>query len=259
MIKNINQKRIKSVAFVPARSGSKRIPGKNIRLLGKHPLIAYSIRSAIDSGVFDSVVCATDCQLYADIAKYYGAEVPFLRPSEISNDRSPDFEWVELYLSRLSDMDRNYEIFSILRPTSPFRRPKTIVRAWQKFISDCNADSLRAVRKTNQHPGKMWMIRSNRMHPLLPFLSNGTPWHSCQSAALPEVFIQDASLEISWTRNVFTHHTIAGEAILPFQSEGIEGFDINEAEDWVLAEHYLDKDPALLPIINLAPFNNLVY
>ena len=77
----------RSVAFIPARSGSKRIPHKNIRELNGHPVLAYSIRAAIDSGVFDSVICATDSEVYADAARHYGADVPLLRPSEISGDK----------------------------------------------------------------------------------------------------------------------------------------------------------------------------
>ena len=91
----------RSVAFIPARSGSKRITDKNIKLLNGHPLMAYSIRAAIDSNVFDTVICATDCEEYADIAKFYGAKVPFLRPESISGDKSPDIEWVKLMLNTL--------------------------------------------------------------------------------------------------------------------------------------------------------------
>ena len=78
----------KVVAFIPARSGSKRVPNKNIRTLSGHPMLAYTIRAAIDSGVFDAVICATDSELYADVARHYGAEVPFLRSAEISSDKS---------------------------------------------------------------------------------------------------------------------------------------------------------------------------
>ena len=84
----------KSVAFIPARSGSKRVPNKNIKLLGGHPMLAYTIQAAVDSGIFDAVICATDSEQYADIARHYGAEVPFLRSAAISGDKSPDVEWV---------------------------------------------------------------------------------------------------------------------------------------------------------------------
>ncbi len=245
----------KIVALIPARSGSKRVPNKNIKKLGEHPVLAYTIRAAIDSGVFDDVICATDDPLYADIARYYGAEVPFLRPQDISGDKSPDIEWVVWMLKHLSAQGRSYDIFSILRPTSPFRQPETIRRAWDTFRNDESADSLRAVEKCKQHPGKMWVIRGKRMLPLMPFTNNNAPWHSSQYAALPEVYSQDASLEIAWSCIALEQNTIAGETIIPFVSQGLEGFDINEPEDWLLAEHYLAEGKTQLPVVSLPPFH----
>jgi N-acylneuraminate cytidylyltransferase len=245
----------RAVAFIPARSGSKRLPNKNIRPLGGHPMLAYSVRAAIDSGVFDSVICATDSELYADVARHYGAEVPFLRAAEISGDKSPDIEWVVWMLNKLRESGREFEVFSILRPTSPFRLPETIRRAWSLFTEDPRADSLRAIEKCKQHPGKMWVIRGKRMLPLLPFNNGSTPWHSSQFAALPEIFAQDASLEIAWSRVPLEQNNIAGEAIIPFVSQGYEGFDINELEDWWMAERLLDTQSAILPNISIQPYN----
>jgi CMP-N,N'-diacetyllegionaminic acid synthase len=244
----------KKVAFIPARSGSKRVPNKNIKPLAGHPMLAYTVCAAIESGVYDAVICATDSPLYADVARHYGAEVPFLRSSEISGDKSPDIEWVLWMLLQLKALGRDYEIYSILRPTSPFRLPSTIRRAWQAFSEDANADSLRAIEACKQHPGKMWVVRGKRMLPVMPFILNGTPWHSSQYASLPEIYAQDASLEIAWSRIALEHNTISGEAIIPFISEGLEGFDINEPEDWFLAEHYLSQGQATLPAISHSPF-----
>ena len=247
----------KSVAFIPARSGSKRVPNKNIRPLGHHPMLAYTVRAAIYSGVFDAVICATDSEQYAAVARHYGAEVPFLRSAEISGDKSPDIEWVVWMLQSLRTQGRDYEVFSILRPTNPFRLPETIQRAWSAFCADPGADSLRAVEKCKQHPGKMWVIRGQRMLPVMPFASGGAPWHSSQYSALPEIYAQDASLEIAWSRIALDNNTIAGEAIIPFVSQGLEGYDINEPEDWLLAEHYLSQGEARLPVISHAPFTNI--
>jgi CMP-N,N'-diacetyllegionaminic acid synthase len=244
----------RAVAFIPARAGSKRIPNKNIKPLAGHPLLAYTVRAAIDSGVFDAVICATDSQLYADVARHYGAEVPFLRPTEISGDKSPDIEWVVWALNVLKAQGRDYPIFSILRPTSPFRLPQTIERAWQAFSRDAAADSLRAVAKCKQHPGKMWVLRGERMLPVMPFANGATAWHSSQYAALPEIYVQDASLEIAWSRVPLERHSIAGEAIIPFVSQGLEGFDVNEPEDWLLAEHYLATGEARLPVVGHTPY-----
>ncbi len=244
----------KVVAFIPARSGSKRVPNKNIRQLDGHPMLAYTVRAALDSGVFSAVICATDSELYADVARHYGAEVPFLRSADISGDKSPDIEWVDWLLRSLQESGRDFDAFSILRPTSPFRHPTTIRRAWDTFLADPGADSLRAVEKCRQHPGKMWVIRGSRMLPLMPFAQNGTPWHSSQYGSLPEVYAQDASLEIAWTRIPLEQKSIAGQSIIPFISQGLEGFDINEPEDWTLAEIYLRNGQATLPQISIPAY-----
>jgi len=245
---------MKAVAFIPARSGSKRIPDKNIIPLAGHPMLAYTVQAAIDSEIFDSVICATDSDLYAAIAMHYGAEVPFLRSADISADKSADIEWVLWALQQLDAVGRQYETFSILRPTNPFRLASTIRRAWEAFKADPKADSLRAVEKCKQHPGKMWMVRRGRMLPILPFSINETPWHSSQYASLPDVYLQNASLEIAWTQTVLQRGSIAGEAVIPFISDGFEGFDINEPDDLILAENYLAKGRANLPKINTRSF-----
>jgi N-acylneuraminate cytidylyltransferase len=89
----------------------------------------------------------------------------------------------------------------------------------------------------------------------MPFTIGSTPWHSSQYAALPEIYAQDASLEIAWSRIALEQNTIAGEAIIPFISQGLEGLDINEPEDLLLAEHYLAKGEAHLPEIRLTPYS----
>lgn len=245
---------MKSVAFIPARSGSKRIPDKNIRKLGDHPLLAYSVVSALESGIFDKVICATDSQKYADIACYYGAEVPFLRNSSISDDKSPDIEWVEAMVKYLDINSQQFDVFSILRPTSPFRKPETIRRAFDQFFSAKNIDSIRAVEKCSQHPGKMWVIRGGLMQPLFPITPEDQPWHSSQYAALPEVFVQNASLEIAWTRVVKETRTIAGSVVAPFLTSEEEGLDVNTEFDWWRAERLLSSGKATLPLISIKPF-----
>src|SRR5688572_7264244 len=124
------------VALIPARAGSKRVPDKNVRPLAGHPLIAYSIAAARQSGVFAAVVVSTDSERYADLVKHYGAEAPYPRPPEMAGDFSPDIEWVSHTLERLRAEGRRFDCFSILRPTSPFRHARTIVRAWRQFSGE---------------------------------------------------------------------------------------------------------------------------
>lgn len=241
---------VRVVALVPARGGSKRVPGKNIRELGGHPAIAYTIGAALGSGVFADVIVSTDEERTADIARHYGAEVPCLRPEELARDTSPDIEWVEHMLKELSGRGRSYDAFSILRPTSPFRQPRTIQRAWETFAPRRDADSLRAVERCRQHPGKMWVIDGTLMRPLLEGGPVNPPWHSTPYQALPPVYAQNASLEIAWTATVERTHTIAGEKIVPFVTEGYEGFDINDTHDWWLAEELVRRGEAALPAIH---------
>lgn len=237
------------VALIPARSGSKRVADKNIRPLAGKPVIAYTICAARQSEIFSAIVVSTDSQRYAEISRQYGAEAPFLRPAKMSGDVSPDIEWIEHALVQLREQGREFDCFSILRPTSPFRLPETIRRAWKEFLSQDGVDSLRAVEKCRDHPGKMWVIRGKRMYPLLPIGPAELPWHSTPYQALPEVYSQNASLEIAWTRVVWKGRTIAGEVIMPFFTEGYEGFDVNRPYDWQLAEELVKTGQAQLPEI----------
>lgn len=244
-----------SVAFVPARSGSKRVVHKNIMRLNGHPAMAYTIAAARASGVFADVVLCTDDPLYAEIGEYYGASVPLLRPAEISTSTSSDIEWVIFMLNRLAEMGLDYELFSILRPTNPFRRAATIAKAFDMLLSAPGADSLRAVSPVSEHPGKMWVVRGSFMFPLLPLSPPESPWHSQQMPSLPRVYKQNASLEIAWTRVARADPpTIAGNAILPFFSEGQDGFDINVPEDLAEAEALIAGGKTELPPIGVAPF-----
>lgn len=242
------------VALIPARSGSKRVSGKNVRRLGGHPLLAYTIAAARASGRFARVVVSTDSEQYGRIAAHYGADVPFLRPEALAGDLSPDIEWVEFTLATLAQQGERYEAFSILRPTSPFRQAATIERAFRQFRDDTGVDSLRAVEKCRQHPGKMWVLRGQRLMPLLPFANGAHPWHSSQYQALPSIYVQNGSLEIAWTRVVTDSGTIAGEVIAPFLTDGYEGYDINRPEDWQTAEDLVASGAAALPEVIAAPY-----
>ena len=222
-----------AVALVPARSGSQRVPGKNVLPLAGHPLIAYSIAGAQDAGIFTAVVVSTDSEEIAEVARAYGAAVPGLRPAEMSTATSPDVDWV-VHVMR----DRDEGAFAILRPTSPFRTAATIRRAWAQFeaLGD-RVDSLRAVELVKQHPGKMWLVEGDLMRPLLEQGAGEVPFHSTQYAALPTVYVQNSSLELAW-RGVLdgSRPTIAGERVAPFLTEGLEGLSIDYPEDFERAE-----------------------
>ena len=123
---------MKILAVIPARSGSERVKNKNIRLLNNHPIISYSIISAKSTGIFDRVVVSTDSKTIKDIASYYGADVPFLRPKNISTSKSIDYEWIIHALDKKVKKIYNeeYDYLAILRPTTPQRSSKSILQAF---------------------------------------------------------------------------------------------------------------------------------
>lgn len=235
----------RAVALVPARSGSVRVPGKNLLPLAGHPLIAYAIAAARESGVFDAVVVSTDSEETAEVARRYGGEVPGLRPPELATATSPDVDWV-VHVMR----EREEEAFAILRPTSPFRTASTIRRAWNRFVElGDRIDSLRAVELVKQHPGKMWLVEDELMRPLLDQGEGEVPYHSTQYAALPQVWVQNSSLEIAWSHVLATSPpTIAGERVAPFFTEGDEGFSIDYLEDVERAERAAAEGAVTLPV-----------
>lgn len=247
------------IALIPARSSSKRIIDKNIKKLVGHPLLAYTISSAIDSEIFTRVIVSTDSPHYAEISQYYGAEVPFLRPKEFATSTSPDIEWLHFTLEKLQDKQNGKieDCFALLRPTSPARTSKTIKRAWKLFLDDGKADSLRAVEICSQHPAKMWLIdeKKNRMHPVMVNPDKkDTPWHSQQYPSLPKVYTQNACLEIAWTRLPLEQYSISGDTIMPFFTNESEGFDLNFEEDWIIGEKMLKEGKLILPKVKLPPY-----
>ena len=237
-----------AVAFVPARSGSERVPGKNVRPLAGHPLLAYAIETALQSGVFDRVVVSTDSDEIADVARWYGADVPFLRPVEFATSTSPDIEWLRFTIEQL---DRSYDLFALIRATNPFRGPSAVARGLEQFLATPEADSLRAVELVKQHPGKMWVLEEGgrTMRPLLDQTHLDVAWHAGQYPSLPEVYVQNSALEIAWTRVVTELGTREGRVVAPFLTHGHEGFNVDDEEDLARAERLLASGAATLPSV----------
>jgi CMP-N-acetylneuraminic acid synthetase len=243
----------RAVALVPARSGSERVPHKNVRPLAGHPLLAYAIETALQSGVFERVVVSTDAEEIAAVARWYGADVPFLRPSEYATSTSPDIEWLAFTLERLEEP---YDLFVIVRATNPFRGPAAVRRGLEQLLATPEADSLRAVELVKQHPGKMWVLAEDgrTMQPLLDQSHLEVAWHAGQYQALPPVYVQNSALEIAWTRVVAETGTREGRAVAPFLTEGYEGFNVDDEEDWERAERLVASGAASLPAVARPPY-----
>jgi len=221
------------IALIPARSGSKRILGKNIKSFGGHPLMAHTIAAARRSGLFQRIVVSSDSDEYLRIAEEYGADT-HKRLVQHAGDRSPDIDWV-FHVARQEWEESSFDAFAILRPTAPFRSAASIRRAWD-ILRTGQADSVRAVRPVAEHPAKMWVIQDDYLLPLLPYKQGEAPWHSNQKSVLPIVYVQTAGLEFAWSNTLWRHHSISGSRVLPIILQPPEDLDLNTQQDWAYAE-----------------------
>ena len=249
------------VALIPARAGSQRVPHKNTRRLAGHPLLAYTLAAARQSGVFDEGVwVSSNDETALHIATDAGVHVmSCLAKPWLHTDRGRDIEWVRDALCVIRLTPARPDAFAILRPTSPFRTAETLQRAAAQFRRiGARGDSLRAMRRVREHPGKMWWrgaesgdrFSLDSVYPVCPHAHrDGTPWHSSPTQSLPAVYVQTSSLELAWTR-VVDAGTIAGTCVWPFVCEGLDGFAIDTEADWAEAERIAAWRPDLLPRVD---------
>jgi len=231
------------LAIIPARGGSKSIPHKNIRNLGGHPLIAYSIAAGLAARSITRLMVSTDDDEIARVAREYGAEVPFLRPAEHSQDNTPDLpvfkhaiEWLQEYESYQPD------IVVQLRPTSPFRRVHQIDDSVRLLIDHPEADAVRTVCVPFQNPFKMWRIAGEGwMQPLGWDLGVVYEPYNQPRQALPEVFWQTGYVDACRISTITKKNSMTGEHILPLVIDPGDWIDIDSPDDWRRAERLLEN------------------
>lgn len=142
---------MKNIAIIPARSGSKGLPNKNIRELNGKPLLSYSIRAAKDSKIFDCVHVSTDSREYAEVACNYGADVPFLRSGETSTDQADSWRVVREVLRKYGEMGKTFDMVTLLQPTSPLRTAQDIRKAYD-FFKEKTAEAVVSVCEMEHSP-----------------------------------------------------------------------------------------------------------
>lgn len=204
------------LALIPARGGSISIPRKNLLVLAGKPLIVYSIEQALASRHITRTVVSTDDEEIARVAQDHGAEVPFMRPSELAQDLSPDLDVFRHALTTLGESE-SYTCDCVvhLRPTGPVRQVSRIDEAIELFLRSPDADSLRSVTSPAQSPFKMWRVEQGYLEPLLSIDGNAEP-HSMPRQSLPGVFWQNGYVDIVRPRTVLGLGMMAGHRILQF-------------------------------------------
>lgn len=208
------------LALIPARGGSKSVPRKNIiSLLGK-PMIAWSIGHALEARHITRVIVSTDDAEIAEIARAYGAEVPFLRPTEISGDFASDFEFHKHALDWL-DCNEGYVPSMVvnLRPTPPARSPELIDKAIELFMDHPEMDSLRSVQLAHESPYKMWTIDADGRLSVVATLKGIVEPYNQPRQKLPLVYWQNGYIDITRPRVIHNQNSTTGRHILPFIME----------------------------------------
>ncbi|MCL2633235.1 MAG: acylneuraminate cytidylyltransferase family protein [Oscillospiraceae bacterium] len=226
------------LAIIPARSGSKGVIDKNIRLCNCKPLLAYSIEHALKANSVNRVIVSTDSEHYADIARMHGAEVPFIRPPDISGDYSLDIEVFEHCLKFLKN-NKNYipDICVHLRPTHPVREPYMIDEMVQLLLDNPEWDSVRSVSLSPITPYKMWNFEKNGV--LSPIVScDIKEAYNAPRQILPKTYIQNACIDVVRSSVILEKSSMTGGIIGGYVQKA--DFDIDTESEFLKAELYLE-------------------
>lgn len=235
----------KIVAIIPARGGSKGVPGKNIKFLGGHPLIAYSILASRLCDKIDRTIVSTDSEEIADIARKYGAEVPFMRPSGISKDTSGDIEFVEHAINWFKENEKSVPEYLVhIRPTTPLREPDLIGRAISNIMMDGQATSLRSVHELNEAPEKMFRIdQEGYLTGLFP--DDPRPeYHNLPRQTFPPAYHPNGYVDIIRSEYVTKNKRLHGPKIFGFVTPHVT--EVDTAEDFEYLEYEIAKRPSPL-------------
>ncbi|MGB8454207.1 MAG: acylneuraminate cytidylyltransferase family protein [Anaerocolumna sp.] len=224
------------VAIIPARSGSKSVPNKNIRLLAGKPMLAYSIEHAQKSKYINRIILSTDSKEYADIGLKYGAEVPFIRPKEYAQDESLDFDVFYHCLDYLL-REENYfpDIVVQLRPTYPIRNIDDIDNMIELLINNSEADSVRSIAPAKELVYKMWVKDEQGF--IKPILNDIPEAYNMPRQKLPLIYYQNACIDVIRGNTIWEKHSMTGSCILGYEMN--KNYDIDSEEEFKRAELYV--------------------
>lgn len=240
-------KKNKVIAIIPARGGSKSIPGKNIKLLNGVPLIAYSIQACLDCDLVDRVIVSTDDPEIASIGIDWGAEVPFFRPTHLAADHTLDFP-VMKHAVRWLEREEGYQADIVLqvRPTSPFRPGNLIKQGIRQLLKNKQADSLRTVTNSGENPYKMWTFDKNRV--MQPLLASELPEpYNMPRQKLPKTYWQTGHLEVIRYQTIMEKGSLTGDTIIPLLVPRDYAVDLDNLLQWQFAEFLMQQGN--LPIV----------
>lgn len=227
---------MKNIAIIPARSGSKGLKDKNIKLLNGKPLLAYSIETAIKSKCFDTVFVSTDSKKYAEIAKKYGAEVPFLRSKKNSSDKASAWDAIKETLDNYKAIGKKYDTFMYLQPTSPLRETKDIKNAY-KLYRDLKANSIVSVCEANTSPLYCYHLpKDNNLSKVLNIKNENKRRQDTGS-----YYTMNGSIYLANVKNFLKTNDIYKNKCYAYIMDKKSSIDIDDKLDFIYAEGVINK------------------
>lgn len=227
--------------IIPARGGSRGIPDKNLTSLISKPLIAYSIEVARKVSRNPRILVSTDSERIGRIAKRYGAEAPFLRPPELAQDHSTDLDWALHLISWLRENESKIpETMILLRPTTPIRDPKVLIKAIETFESRPLATSLRSVHMISESPYKMFQLNDDilngdsYLHPYFQIqdtkdtVMESKEFYNLPRQNFPDAYVANGYIDILRSKIIEDTKTMYGDKILGFETERVIELDTLE-------------------------------
>lgn len=228
------------VAIIPARSGSKGVPGKNIKKMNGKPLISYTIEASLKANLINRTIVSTDDNNIAHVSKDFGAEVPFMRPVDLALDHVLDFPVIRHTLNYLKKIEKSQpEIIVYLRPTMPTRTSHEIDEVVNLLLQKEKTDCIRTTRPVPYPP--FWMKKINSSGYLEPYDEHVFSFSSKRRQDLPKVVMCDGYVDAARVESVLREKIFPPSNTSAFFRENIPFFDIDTPEDWELCEYYMNK------------------
>lgn len=235
--------KLRILGVITARGGSKGIPGKNIRpMLGK-PLIAYTIEAAIESGALDKIILSTDSEEIAQVARQYGCEVPFMRPAELAEDKTPHLPVTQHAVQWMQE-NENYtpDYVMILQPTAPLREAADITAAVELLLQK-NVDSVVSVCAVSEHYNPHWQMNVDEQGNMSIFTGEDFAHIVTRRQELPKTYMRNGSVYVFKTGLLFDtkNPSFYGNTVAAHIMDERKSINIDTLADWEIVERELKK------------------
>ena len=231
----------KIIALIPARSGSKGVPNKNLRPLCGRPLLEWSIAACLKSQTIERTIVSTDSEEYAKIARGLGAEAPFLRPSDIATDTSTDYEFVLHALDFFKKIDEEPEFIVHIRPTTPMRDPRVVDEAVRAFISDSKASAMRSVHEMSESAYKSFEITDDRRLKQVGARDSNLDAANNARQSFPKTYYGNGYVDVLSVAFIREHRLLHGDRIVPWITDPV--VEVDTEEDFSLLEFQATRSP----------------